>query len=86
MLHYMKALTIRNVDPRLASALEREVKRRGTSLNQTVLDLLRATLGVGDEPCRNGLEKLAGSWSEQQYETFSEATEPFGEIDDELWR
>ena len=42
----MKALTIRNVDARLARALERETARRGTSLNETVLDLLRRGLGV----------------------------------------
>jgi hypothetical protein len=37
----MKALTIRNLPPALAEALDREKHRRGQSLNQTVIDLLR---------------------------------------------
>jgi plasmid stability protein len=82
----VKALTIRNVDSQLAEALRREVRRRGTSLNQTVLDLLRATLMVGGQSRQNGLESLAGSWSQQEHDEFSKATESFDQIDDELWR
>ena len=36
----MTALTIRNLLPALADALDREKRRRGRSLNQTVIDLL----------------------------------------------
>lgn len=81
----MKALTIRNVDPRLASALVRETKRRGTSVNQTVLDLLRQAVGL-DEPRRtNGLEKFAGTWTKEDFEDFAASTAMFERIDPELW-
>jgi hypothetical protein len=83
----VKTLTIRNVDRQLAGALARETKRRGTSLNQTVLDLLRRAVGVDPSgPRTNGLEKLAGTWSQQEFEEFDAHTEMFERIDPELWR
>lgn len=42
----MQHLTIRNVPPELAKALEEEKKRRGLSLNQTVIQLLSQATGV----------------------------------------
>lgn len=87
MLSSMKALTIRKVDPTLAKALERERKRRGTSLNQTVLDVLRRSLGViPGETRSNGLRALAGSWSAKEHHDFEAATAIFEQIDPELWR
>lgn len=82
----MKALTIRNVDERLARALEREKQRQGTSLNQTVLNLLQRTLGVdsgGDHS--NGLRQLAGTWSDTELAEFEDATAAFEQVDEELW-
>jgi plasmid stability protein len=47
MMHSVNAshLTVRNLPDELAAALESEKRRRGTSLNQTVVDLLRQSLG-----------------------------------------
>ena len=81
----MKALTIRNVPPDVAEALEREWRGRGTSLNATVIDLLRQALGVG-RVRSNGLAQLAGGWSEEAFRAFEEAVAPFEEIDEEMWR
>jgi plasmid stability protein len=81
----MRTLTIRNLPEDVAAALEREKRRRGTSLNQTVIELLGQGLGV--EGARsNGLAALAGSWDEEQLRQFEEAVAPFEEIDPELWR
>jgi hypothetical protein len=82
----VKALTIRKVDPQLARALEREVRRRGASLNETVLALLRQALGLETEPRSNGLAKLAGAWSDEELAQFERATAPLRQLDDELWR
>jgi plasmid stability protein len=81
----MKALTIRRVDSDLARSLEQERRRRGTSLNETVLALLRQALGLGEEPRSNGLRALAGTWSAQDLEEFERAMEPFEQVDPELW-
>jgi len=85
-MYDVKALTIRYVDPQLARALQAEKKRRGTSLNQTVLDLLRHALGVDSERGRsNGLGKLAGDWSAAELADFEKATAAFDQVDEELW-
>lgn len=82
----MKQLSIRNVGPELAAALEDERRRRGTSLNRTVLELLRQAVGLSRLPFDNGLKELAGSWSEEELREFEEATAIFEEVDEELWR
>lgn len=82
----MKTLTIRNVPRRLADALDRERRRRDASLNSTVLDLLGRALGTGgDQPRRNGLAELAGTWSAEEQSTFDAAVAPLDRLDDDMW-
>lgn len=82
----MKHLTVRNIPSDVAAALEQEKKHRGLSLNQTVLDLLQQALNVGSSHApTNGLEQLAGTWSDAEFEQFETAVECFEQIDDELW-
>lgn len=81
----MKTLTIRNLPRDVADALEQEKRRRGESLNQTVIELLTQGLGVRT-PRSNGLARLAGTWNEEEFQEFQHAVAPFEEIDDELWR
>lgn len=83
----MEHLTVRRVPAPLARALELEKKRRGTSLNQTVIDLLSQGLGVSrGAPKSNGLRRLAGRWSEEEFREFQEAVAVTEQIDAELWR
>ena len=83
----MRHLTIRNVPTDLGKALEREKKRRGASLNQTVLDVLRESLGVGPGASRsNGLGRLAGTWSEAERKRFDAGLAVVEQIDEDLWR
>lgn len=81
----IKALTIRNLPGGVADALEREKRRRGRSLNQTVIDLLAQSLGV-EGTRSNGLAGLAGGWDEDELHEFEQAVSPFEQIDEELWR
>lgn len=83
----VKTLTVRNVPPELADALAQERRRRGRSLNQTVLDLLAQGLGLGPSRRRsNGLAGLAGSWSDADYEEFESAVAITEQIDEDVWR
>lgn len=83
----MKTMTIRSVPPELAAALEAERRRRGLSLNRTVLSLMQEALGVSNRRQRsNGLRRLSGSWSEDEFRRFETAVSAFGEIDPELWK
>jgi len=78
-------LTIRNVPDDLAEALDKEKSRRRVSLNQTVIDLLSQSLGVGLSRS-NGLARLAGTWTAEDLRVFEESLAPFEVIDAELWR
>jgi hypothetical protein len=77
-------LTITNLPPELAEALEREKRRVGTSLNQTVIDLLDEALGSRSTRS-SGLSCLAGDWSEEEFGEFAAATAQFEETDEEIW-
>lgn len=83
----MRHLTIRQVPPELATALEAERHRRKTSLNRTVLELLAQALGLAASgPRTNGLGELAGTWTQEEFEEFEKAIEFTEQIDEELWR
>ena len=83
----LRYLTIRGLSTELARALEQEKRRRGGSLNQTVLDLLRQCLGLGPGRGRsNGLAKLAGTWSAREHARFESGVDPVEQVDAELWR
>lgn len=86
-MHIMKHLTVRNLPAEVAEALDRERQRRGLSLNQTIVQLLRRALGIGPGiPPTNGLRRLAGSWSEEEFEEFEEAVADFERIDEDAWQ
>ncbi len=83
----MKQLTVRNVSPEIAKALEQEKQRRGQSLNQTVLELLRQVLGLAPQSrYDNGLGRLAGTWGEEELKKFEESMAVFEQVDEEIWR
>ena len=79
------ALTVRNLPEEVASALDKERRRRGTSLNQTVIDLLRQTLGVPGKR-NNGLSRLSGTWTAKEHRQFLSSIRHFDEIDPDLWK
>jgi hypothetical protein len=80
-------LTLHNVPSELAQALERESHRMRASLEQTVIELLSRALHVrppGEKS--NGLGRLAGTWSQEEYERFESAVAVTEQIDEDLWR
>ena len=86
-MHSVKHLTVRNLPPPIAKALEKERRRRGKSLNRTVIDLLGQGLDVAPPQGRkNGLRRLAGTWSEADLRRFTKAIESTEAIDEDLWR
>ena len=79
-------MTIREVSEEPAAALEVERQRRGLSLNRTLLSLIEEALGFSEgEDRSNGLRRLAGTWSEDEFQRFEEAVAPLGQIDRDLW-
>ena len=82
----MEQLTIRHIPPDLAQALERESSRLKESLEETVIELLRQALKIRMLRGGNGLARLAGTWTQEEYERFEEAVAVTEQIDEELWR
>lgn len=81
----MKHLTVRGIPADVADALDAERKRRGDSLNRTVINLLRKALGLGPEPLDNGLGRFAGVWSQEDLDEFERAVADLEVIDREFW-
>jgi hypothetical protein len=82
-------LTLRSIDRRLRSALEREAARRRQSLNQTVLALLAEGLGIAPSDARepyDDLDELAGTWSRSEAARFDAAVAAQRQVDAKLWR
>jgi len=83
----MTHLTVRKLPPRLGDALQRETRRRGRSLNQTVIDLLEQALGTAAGTRRsNGLRSLAGRWSAAESRAIETALKDHERIDKDQWR
>lgn len=83
----MKHLSVRNLPESVAKALNRERERRGQSLNQTIIRLLGQSLGVAPHsPRKNGLAKVAGTWTSEEHRKFENHIRATEQIDPELWR
>lgn len=84
----MKALTLRGFSDDLAEALESCAKRGGTSLNATVMSILRQSLGLTEHKFHteyHDMDHLSGTWSKEDQEMFDRNTSFFSDVDKELW-
>ncbi len=83
----MRHLTTRNIPTNVADALEKEKQRRGKSLNRTGIQLLAQSLNLQPGQRRsNGLARLAGTWTAEEFQDFEAATAATRQLDEELWR
>ncbi len=82
----MRHLTIRNVPDELGRRLLDEKRARGSSLNQTVLELLSLAVGLHGVPRTNGLRAQAGRWTPEEHEEFERTIAETERLDEELWR
>ena len=83
----MEQITIRDLSTEISEALERESLRLHKPLENTVIDLLREALRLRPvAPKRNGLARLAGTWTEEEYRSFEASVVMTEQIDEELWR
>jgi len=80
-------ITLRNVDRELARALDTERRRRKQPLNRVLVELLREVLGLAKKRRvrrgkTNGLERFAGTWTEEQFQEFERAVAHFERLDE----
>ncbi len=84
----MKALTLRNVKPELARAIERKAHEAGTSLSGAVISLLEQATGLAKKRkvLNHDLDHLIGSWSAEEARAFDKNLAQQRKIDPELWK
>ena len=77
--------TVREVSTVLDYELRTRAKKSGESLNSTVLQVLKAGLGLADDkPLYHDLDHLSGSWAED--EELNAILKDMREIDSEMWQ
>jgi hypothetical protein len=84
----MTAITLRNIPLKLQEAIQRRAGADGLSLNKTVLRMLEEAAGQRTSSRRelhHDLDHLAGTWSDEEAESFDAALAEQRRIDPELW-
>jgi plasmid stability protein len=77
--------TIRGISERLDAKIRERAAAEGRSINETVLEALKAGLGVSDRMVRyDDLDDLAGTWVNDP--EFDRAIDEMHRVDPELWK
>ncbi|PYQ61727.1 MAG: hypothetical protein DMF58_03825 [Acidobacteria bacterium] len=85
----MKAITLRNIPPRVEKAIRAKAREKRISANKAVIELLEERVGILEERRTipyTDLDSLAGAWSTREAKAFERALEVARQIDENLWR
>ncbi|MCC6966026.1 MAG: hypothetical protein IT391_07055 [Nitrospira sp.] len=86
----MKAITLRNLPPEIARTVQLRAKRKKTSVNKAVIELLEESAGGTvrkKTPVRyHDLDHLAGTWTKEEAAAFEPLITEQRTIDTEFWR
>ncbi len=69
----MKAITLRNIPPKVQKGIRDRARRKRISANRAVIELLQERLAVpqrGEDGLYHDLDHLFGSWTAEQAEEF----------------
>lgn len=82
----VKAITIRDIPPRLAREISERARLNKTSFNRTVIDMLTERQQPNKRKTYHDLDHLAGTWSNQEADAFAAALKGQRTIDPEDWK
>jgi len=86
----MSNLSIRGIDPELATTLKQQALASGKSVNQLVLDVLKEHLGFHKKKQftqeHHDLDFLFGQWTEAEFKQIQGSIDQASQIDEELWQ
>ncbi|MCL4195595.1 MAG: hypothetical protein KJZ87_27905 [Thermoguttaceae bacterium] len=86
----MAPVIIRDLDPRTFQRLQAEAERRGVDVDrlagQQLRDALGTTLAETRPEPHHDLDHLAGTWSEEETESFFSAVAHCRRVDENLWQ
>lgn len=83
-------LEIPQIDPSLWLRLNIEARHRGLDVSDLLVEALQQFLGLSSVKqsvsTPSNLERLAGTWSQEEAEEFDRNTEAFGRVDPDMWK
>ncbi|MDO8452511.1 MAG: hypothetical protein Q7S79_02045 [bacterium] len=83
----MKSLTIHQLDDTTSNLLEKKAEENGASLNKTIKDILRSSLGVDNKASNETFfEEFLGVWTKKDNDSFQKNTKAFERIDSNDWK
>jgi len=83
----LSQITLRDIPVEIEQLIRDLARRRGQSINKTVLEFLQKGLGLsGGGKKRRDLSSLAGTWDEREFAEFEENIKIFEQIDSEMWK
>ncbi len=86
----MKAITLRNLPPKVARSVQQRAKQKKTSVNKAVIELLEESTGgtaTKKVPVRyHDLDHFVGTWTKEEADAFEKSVRSFRTIDPDLWK
>lgn len=85
----MSTLTIHALDHSIEKRIRDKARRNGRSLNQTLKELLAASVGVTAQPSadnRADFAEFCGIWTKKDAQDFCNAASDLDKVDREDWR
>ncbi len=85
----MGQITLRGLDPKIENKIRQMANHQGKSINRILLEMVSrngAFHRTAKGPGTNSLGKLAGGWSKEEADRFSESIQSCEQIDGELWK
>jgi hypothetical protein len=85
----MKAVTLRNLPPKVAQTIRQRARDKRVSVNKAVIGLLEEQAGISGKrppPLYHDLDALTGSWTKAEAAAFDKALAKQRTIDLALWK
>lgn len=85
----MKSITIHGLDDMLARQLQKQSRAWGQSLNKTIKQLLRHSLGITEQKKsypKNDFSEFFGKWTTRDAKEFEKNVDVFEKVDPEDWQ
>jgi plasmid stability protein len=85
----MNAITVRNLPPEVARAIQKRAKSERLSLNRAVVKLLAEATGLAPDTrpvLQHDLDEFAGSWTDAEADELDACIREQRTIDPETWK
>lgn len=82
----MKSITIHALDNTLDKFLRDKAVQEGTSINKTIKELLRQSLGLSGKQVNFDFSEFSGVWTPEEFAEFERSIRDFEKIDRKDWK